>query len=142
MKSSVTRLHQVLKLIAWCCALLTAVFVATAIEWPVLAAKGLWWGAFIAFGVTAFIGAAPYAIYAVFIPASKAGPMLKLIVLCVLAALSVVPNAWWFATKASTNGWNFFIVPAFQLFYLLVVVPFIIVLVHALRRKWVRAPNA
>ncbi|PPT55565.1 hypothetical protein [Xanthomonas arboricola] len=142
MKSSVTRLHQVLKRIAWCCALLTAAFAATAIEWQVFADKGPWWAAFITFGVTALIGAAPYAIYTAFIPASKAGPMLKSIVLCVLVALSVVPNAWWFATDASTNGWNFFIVPAFQVFYLLVVVPFIIVLMHALSRRCVRAPDA
>ncbi|MCC4587854.1 hypothetical protein LL962_12205 [Xanthomonas sp. NCPPB 1067] len=85
--------------------------------------------------MTALIGAAPYAIYSLFVPISKAGPVLKLFVLCTLVALSAVPNVWWIAIDARTDGWNFFIVPALQIFYLLVIVPFVIALTHALWRK-------
>lgn len=142
MKRSVSRLDKASKVIAWCCVLLTAAFTATAIEWRVFAGTDNWWAALAAFVTTALIGAAPYAIYLVFVPASKASPTLRMIVLCFLVALSVVPNVWWAVTGVRTGGWNFFIVPTIQVFYLLVIVPFVIVLMHALRRIWQRAHDA
>ncbi|MBO9738484.1 hypothetical protein J7432_05450 [Xanthomonas axonopodis pv. begoniae] len=89
----------------------------------------------ILFGVTGLLGAAPYAIYAFFLPISKAGPVLKLFVLCTLVALSLLPNAWWIAKDVRTDGWNFFIVPLLQILYLLLMVPFIIIFTHAIGRK-------
>ncbi|UXA70983.1 hypothetical protein M0D46_08195 [Xanthomonas prunicola] len=135
MTISATNLDQASKCVAWCCALITVTFTATAFEWSFAARTGQWLAVLVAFSVTMFIGAAPYAIYSLFLPISKAGPLLKLFVLCTLIALSLVPNAWWMATNARTDGWNFFIIPALQIFYLLLIVPFIIVLTHALWRK-------
>ncbi|MBV6816186.1 hypothetical protein ACE15N_00175 [Xanthomonas campestris pv. passiflorae] len=138
MKSSATNLDKASKRVAWCCALLTAVFTATTIDWRVVARTDQWLVMLILFGVTASLGAAPYAIYSFFVPASKAGPVLKLFVLCTLCALSLVPNAWWIEKNVRTDGWNFFIVPVLQILYLLVIVPFIIILTHALSRELAR----
>lgn len=83
-------------------------------------------------GTTALIGALPYAWYAALVPAYKAGPVLKGLLLAALIALSLVPNGWWISTGASTNGWNFIIVPFAQVLYLLVVAPLVIALANAL----------
>ncbi|MCC4635058.1 hypothetical protein [Xanthomonas dyei] len=135
MMSSVSNLDKAAKCVAWCCAVITAAFTATAFEWSSAARTGQWLATLVPFLVTVFIGAAPYAIYSLFLPISKAGPVLKLFVLCTLIAISIVPNAWWIAKNVRTDGWNFFIIPALQIFYLLLIVPFIIVLTHALWRK-------
>ncbi|MCC8536105.1 hypothetical protein ACDH70_12910 [Xanthomonas axonopodis pv. poinsettiicola] len=135
MINSATDLDKASKRVAWCCALVTAACTAMAVDWSFFTKTGQWPVALVLFGVTVLLGAAPYTIYSFFVPISKAGPVLKLFVLCTLVALSLVPNAWWIATNASTDGWNFFIVPVLQIFYLLVIVPFIIVLTDAFWRK-------
>lgn len=135
MTSSAPNLDKASKRVAWCCALVTAACTAIAVDWSFFATTGQVLIALLLFGVTALLGVTPYAIYSFFLPISNAGPALKLFVLCTLIALSLVPNAWWIATTARTDGWNFFIVPVLQIFYLLIIVPFIIVLTHALWRR-------
>lgn len=135
MTNSATNLDKASKRVAWCCALATAAYTAMAVDWSFFATTGQGLIALLLFGVTVLLGVTPYAIHSFFLPISNAGPVLKLFVLCTLVSLSLVPNAWWIATNSSTNGWNFFIVPVLQIFYLLVIVPFIIVLTHAFWRK-------
>lgn len=132
MSETVARWDKKLKLVAWFCALITAAFAATAIDWPGLMAGEHFGAALAAFLTTALVGTVPYAWYAGLVPAYKAGPVLKGVILVALVALSLVPNGWWISTGASTNGWNFIIVPFLQALYLLVVAPLAIIAANAL----------